>query len=277
MRNQICIVFFIVILVSSTLIYTGCGGLFERHTEISNIIGIDTILDKNKSPYLIRGDITIPANVTLTVEPGVILEFSGNNKVNIEGTFRAEGTESDPIIFKQLGKYYITGWYGLIFKSKKANDTSVVKYGNISQARFAIYCDGGSPQISYCTITGNEIGVHLWNSNAIVSNNKISNNLQHGLYIGSLSPTINNNLITANNRGIVCDFAPNPNIQQNDVYGNTEYDFYVMRSENDIQIPNNWWGTTNEPAIRQKIFDKQKDGSVGNIYINPISLKPFTQ
>jgi parallel beta-helix repeat protein len=277
MHHKINRLFFIILFVSAILIFNSCGGLFERHTEISNSIGVDTVFDKTKSPYLIRGDVTIPANITLTVEPGVVLEFSGNNKLNIEGTFKAIGTESDPIVFKQLGKYYMTGWYGLVFKSKQANDASIVKYGNISQARFAIYCDGGSPQISYCTITANEIGIHLWNSNAVVSHNKISGNAQHGLYIGSLSPTISNNLITQNNRGIVCDFAPTPNIQQNDVYGNTEYDFYVMRTENDIQASNNWWGGTNEPAIRQKIFDKQKDGSVGNANINPIALKPFIQ
>jgi parallel beta-helix repeat protein len=269
----------IIILVGITISWccNGCGGLFEHPTEITNGIDKDTVWDKQKSPYLLRGDITIQANSTLTIEPGVVLEFSGNNKFIVEGTLRAEGTANNPIIFKQSGKYFISGWYGIVFKSKNPKDNSVLKYGNIYQARFAIYCDGGSPQISYCTITANNIGVHLWNSNAIISNNKISDNIENGLYIGSMNPTITNNLITMNNRGIVCDYAPNPNIQQNDVYGNAEYDFYVSRTENDIQAPNNWWGTTNEPAIRQKIFDKQKDGSVGNVMINPIALKPFTQ
>ncbi|MFB3895085.1 MAG: right-handed parallel beta-helix repeat-containing protein [bacterium] len=277
MNYRISRILSVIFIISGLCILNSCGGLLQQHTEISNIIGQDMVLAKQQSPYLIRGDVTIPENVTVTVEPGVVLDFSGNNKITVEGTFKAIGTESDPIIYKQYGKYYISGWYGLVFKSKKANDSSIVKYGNICQARFAIYCDGGSPQISYCTITANEIGIHLWNSNAVVSHNKISGNAQHGLYIGSLSPTISNNVITQNNRGIVCDFAPTPNIQQNDVFGNTEYDFYVMRTENDIQAPNNWWGSTNEPAIRQKIFDKQKDGSVGNVYINPIAVKPFTQ
>lgn len=267
----------ILFMVFISLNISGCGGLLQSYTEINSGIDKDTVWDKKQSPYLLRGDITVQANRTLTIEPGVVVTFSGNNKLIVEGTLRAEGTSANPIIFRQSGKYYITGWYGIVFKNKNVKDVSVLKYGNIYQARFAIYCDGGSPQISYCTITGNNAGVHLWNSNAIISNNTITDNIEHGLYIGSLNPTITNNLITRNVRGIICDYAPNPNIQQNDIFSNSEYDFYVNRSENDIQATNNWWGTTNETAIRQKIFDKQKNGEVGNVYINPISQHPFNQ
>lgn len=256
---------------------SGCGDLFQKQTEIIDGIGKDTVWDKAHSPYLLRNDIVIPANLTLTIEPGVIVMFSGNNKLRIEGTLRAEGTAVDPIWYRQVGKYYVSGYYGLVFASKQLQSNSILKNCIITQAQFAIYCDGDSPQISYCTITGNNVGVHLWNSNASISNNKISDNIEHGLYVGSMSPTVTHNLITQNGRGIVCDYAPTPFIQQNDIYANAEYDFYLSRTENNIMIPNNWWGISDETAIRHKIYDKQTDGSLGNVSITPIAQQAFTQ
>lgn len=270
--NYISILYFCLVIIIS-----GCGELFEKQTEIDNGIGRDTVWDKAHSPYFLRGDIVIPANTTLTIQPGVVVKFSGNNKLRVEGILKAEGTADNPIWFQQAGQYYISGYYGLVFIKKQSLSNSMLKNCIITQARFAVYCDGDSPQISYCIITGNNVGIHLWNSNANISNNKITENTEHGLYIGSMNPTVSHNLITQNGRGIVCDYAPNPYIQQNDIFNNTEYDFYVLRTDNDIQASNNWWGIMDEGVIRQKIFDKQKDGSVGNVIINPIAQRPFTK
>ena len=256
---------------------SGCGDLFEKVTEIGNGIDKDTVWDKAHSPYFLRGDIVIPVKTTLTIEPGVKVTFSGNNKLKVEGTLIAQGTSLDPIWFRQAGRYYVSGYYGLVFTNKQAQAQSKLSNCIITQARFAVYCDGDSPQISYCTITGNNVGVHLWNSNAVISNNRISGNIENGLYIGSMQPSIINNLITDNGRGIVCAYAPNPVIQKNDIFGNQEYEFYISKTESDIIAADNYWGVTDEPTVRQKIYDKAKDGSLGNVSITPIALKPFYQ
>ncbi|MDI6782945.1 MAG: right-handed parallel beta-helix repeat-containing protein [bacterium] len=278
-QKRILVTKYYLSIILSLLVFliSGCGELLLKQTEIVNGIDQDTVWVQAHSPYLLRGDILIPAKVTLTIEPGVKVTFSGNNKLRVEGTLLAEGSSTEPIWFRQAGKYYISGYYGIVFAGKQPKSNSRLKNCIITHARFAIYCDGDSPQLSYCTITGNNNGVHLWNSNASVSYNNISNNSEHGIYIGSMQPRILNNLITQNGRGIVCDYAPEPFIQQNDIFGNFEYDFYLSKTENEMMLSNNWWGTSDETIIRQKIYDKQKDGALGKVSISPIAQRTFTQ
>ena len=47
------------------------------------------------SPYKILGEITIPNNETLTIEPGVNVIFLGHYKFNVQGRVIAIGTLSD--------------------------------------------------------------------------------------------------------------------------------------------------------------------------------------
>lgn len=51
------------------------------------------------SPYEIQGEITIPDGLTLTIEPGVMVEFQGHYKLNVQGRLFAIGTENDTIVF----------------------------------------------------------------------------------------------------------------------------------------------------------------------------------
>ncbi|UCF64454.1 MAG: hypothetical protein JSW33_01095, partial [bacterium] len=51
------------------------------------------------SPYLIQGDILIPADSTLTIEPGVTVEFQGHYTLNVQGRLLAIGAENDTILF----------------------------------------------------------------------------------------------------------------------------------------------------------------------------------
>jgi len=56
-------------------------------------------LAKDKSPYSITGDVTINDNSTLTIEPGVVLNFSANKKIIVSGDIQGTGTATDSITF----------------------------------------------------------------------------------------------------------------------------------------------------------------------------------
>ena len=65
-------------------------------TVCGNVSGTWTLAG---SPYEATCDLTIPSGQTLTIEPGVVVRFTGHYKFWVEGTLLAEGTESDSIIF----------------------------------------------------------------------------------------------------------------------------------------------------------------------------------
>ena len=63
------------------------------------------------SPYLIGGDITVPADQTLIIEPGVEVIFESWYKLTVNGTLLAEGTAGSPILF--TGTHPTAGWLGI--------------------------------------------------------------------------------------------------------------------------------------------------------------------
>ena len=104
-------------------------------------------LDSSQFPYLITGDITIPDSCSLTIEPGVVVEFNGPYMLTVEGQLLAEGTSTDSIYFtlnnslsSLLNYDYNTnpnpcpngssecGWKGIRFLGSASSDSSKLKY-----------------------------------------------------------------------------------------------------------------------------------------------------
>jgi hypothetical protein len=138
------------------------------------------------SPYYIAGNITIPLNDTLTIEPGVDVIFLGYYWFSIQGALEAVGSASDSIRF--MPQDTLTGWDGLGFASGVR--TCRLSYGDIRYA----YNSGirliasREVYISHCTIThcrhdrGGGIFVDLTGSLRL-SNSTIANNTAES-YIG---------------------------------------------------------------------------------------------
>src|SRR5689334_22200149 len=68
---------------------------------ISGAINTNTILDLAGSPWDVTGDITVNANATLKVDPGVVLRFATSTGITVaaNGRFVAEGTPYSRISF----------------------------------------------------------------------------------------------------------------------------------------------------------------------------------
>lgn len=270
--NNRTVNFIFLFLISVSFFIYGCG---LRKTELSGRIDKDTVLDKARSPYRIISELVVAPEAKLTIEPGVKIYFAGNIRIIIEGTLIAIGKEDEKIVFASEEPDEFT-WHSLYFRSSAGRQpaTSHLSHCIIQNAKFGIYCDSVSPEITFSVISANETGIHLWSSNAKISNNIIIDNTDNGIYIGSMQPTITNNIITRNRIGIYCDFNPNPIISNNRIYQNHEYAIYLRRTATDIPAPNNWWGTTNLENIRKSIYDKNADTSLGNVFINPILSEP---
>lgn len=46
---------------------------------------------KSSSPYKVTGDVTVPKDSTLTIEPGTVIEFQDNYGIKVDGILKAEG------------------------------------------------------------------------------------------------------------------------------------------------------------------------------------------
>ncbi len=167
------------------------------------------------SPYLIDGDITVPAGETLSIEAGVEVIFQSWYKLTVNGNLNAVGTEADPILFTATNK-----WLGIRFVD--APDGSQLTHAIIERGQATgaspenkgggIYVENSSPTISNSTIRDNTAkgsggGIYLTNSNAMLSNNTIANNTAGtsgasaaggGVYLANANVELTGNTIRGN-------------------------------------------------------------------------------
>ncbi|XP_066146694.1 protein bark beetle [Euwallacea fornicatus] len=80
----------------------------NNSVDVNNLQGRlyqDLTLTLRQEPYVIQSDLTVMPNVTLTINPGVILEFAPNIGILVLGTFRAEGIEGNEIVMRPIRKH----------------------------------------------------------------------------------------------------------------------------------------------------------------------------
>ena len=259
------------VLFSFTLV--GCSKV--KQLQVTGHLAGNMVWTKDKSPYLLSGgDVYLDRGATLTIEPGVTVNFIGNNYFIIEGQIDAEGTESEPIIFKPLS-LKIGNIRGIKVASKDPNVVSKFKYVQIHDADFAFYVDNANAEISYSLISANGEGIHLWNSPALVEENLITNNNKVGIYIGSSKPTVRRNRITHNQTGVAIDYSAVPTFTENDIDLSQNTLVNISRCDTPFSLANNWWGTTDEGSIKSGIISQQ--GNAPNLFIqlDPIATQPF--
>ncbi len=206
-----------------------------------NVFGIWTL---SGSPYNIQGNILIPNDSTLTIEAGVVVDFQGTYKLNVQGRIIAIGSITDTIEF--TASNISTGWKGIRFEQTAiTNDTSKIsycklKYGNATgispnNRGGALFFDSFSKAIisntyiSNCSAT-NGGGIYCDVSAPLIENNVIAYNMATyggGIFCSGnppLQPIINKNIISNNSAtvggGLLISYL-NPVVSNNIISNNT--------------------------------------------------------
>lgn len=188
-------------------------GISQISTPVNGIIYSDATWTKANSPYELIGPTAVNLGATLTIEPGVVINFN-SYYIRVNGTLRARGTPSEPILFNG-GFINFTnianGWIehlgsGCILEYANLNKTTIfsdapVKITNsYSNAPITVY---PSSFITYNQLAGdttigaqttfahNNLVGRLFTTNAVsISNNNIIGQVETG------SSTITGNTIT---------------------------------------------------------------------------------
>jgi len=85
-------------------------------------------LYKGESPYFIQGNVYIPSNITLTIEPGVELLLPPSANFIVNGSIKAQGNEKERIYFKLNTDYKDKSWGALCF----VNATDTIKMSHVT-------------------------------------------------------------------------------------------------------------------------------------------------
>ena len=117
--------------------------------NLTGTLWVDTTLSAAGSPYTVTGDLTVPAGVTLTIDPGVRLSFTTSDEMAagldtarpelaIAGTLDAAGTVGSPVTLSSASPG-AGAWFGVILEDGSA--TSTIRHVVIERARLGLTHD----------------------------------------------------------------------------------------------------------------------------------------
>ncbi|HVY72058.1 MAG TPA: right-handed parallel beta-helix repeat-containing protein, partial [Verrucomicrobiae bacterium] len=170
---------------------------------------------KDALPYTIVEDLYVNSGKTLTLEPGITIQFQGvEDGMYIDGTLLAQGTPGAPIVFTSDDTAKAPGqWKALIFRAPDTNSVlsnCIVEYG-AAQGYYdeSVRLENSSPSILNATIRNARLhGLNMYNSDARVENCVFAGN---GATNGGFAvvmradalPVLRNNAATGNgNNGV---------------------------------------------------------------------------
>lgn len=164
----------------------------EAGTNVQGLISQNTIWTAQNSPYIVTDDIVIEKNVTLTIDPGVVVKFKkGSSKSNngyggfeilSRGNLIAKGNPSNKIVFTSYESNPQIGSWGTI---------EIVSGGSINFDNVEVkYASNGivaavasSLVITNSVFSNNGVGIFVTGP-AAISNNIIENNYSGIIYCG---------------------------------------------------------------------------------------------
>jgi hypothetical protein len=169
------------------------------------------------SPYLIEGNIYIPHDSLLFINPGTRVLFLGPYQMQIYGYLNAGGTMSDSVFFSCPDT--VDSWLGIrlidfvqiLPDSVRFTYCSFTKVHKDPDSLGGAFYARNSPRVSidHCLFKDNHSGsggaIYLRNSSVVIRNTLIKNNEAErggGMYFHQSSPKLSNLEITGNVGGV---------------------------------------------------------------------------
>ncbi|VAX18986.1 hypothetical protein MNBD_IGNAVI01-537, partial [hydrothermal vent metagenome] len=159
---------------------------FFYNDQVSGTLTTNTIWSGNK--YVV-GDVTVDANVTLTIADDTFVFLAGGTSLKINGTLNVNGTSSNKVTFDFGSPTNYSGikfYYG----SSGTIDNAIIK-----NAFYGVYIMNSAPTIKNSEIYDCSYGIQSYYNSPTIETNKIYDITNYGIYAYSGSPTITDNYI----------------------------------------------------------------------------------
>ncbi len=125
----------------------------ENVINITGTVASSSTWNNGGAPVrFISGGVLVNAGVTLTITKGVYLR---NPTFIVKGTLKAEGTESEPVVFTGINRVSPGEWGNIKFEpgsGASVIDYAEVAFGGASTSSGMIEAKGSSPKITHSTI-----------------------------------------------------------------------------------------------------------------------------
>ncbi len=147
-----------------------CFQYLSAQTDVSGTINTSTWSASN-SPYIVTGNILVNSGETLTIEPGVTVQFDSDTYLKVEGALYAVGTSSSYITFQSnAASPDKSDWKGIRIRStggstidgsQNYSSGSQLKYVKIKHADRGLYIHDTGFHLSYSELSTNNMAIEI--------------------------------------------------------------------------------------------------------------------
>ncbi len=98
-----------------------CVAAASAQTSVSGTIASDTTWQLSQSPIAVTGNVAVAAGVTLTIQPGVVVQFAQGKALQVNGTLIAH---AEVVVINDKFGIRITDVISASDRIKKLNEVS---------------------------------------------------------------------------------------------------------------------------------------------------------
>jgi len=298
MKILICLIKFLCLVLISLAI-SSCAAKQAIPGQIftSQVIKSDAVWSGNVT---VRGVVVVGRGATLTITPGTTVLFEkvdsnndgiGDSEIRVLGKLLARGTYEAPILFQSAAaKPQRKDWSYILFFT--SGEVSVVEHCVIKHGFSGLQAHFSTVNIANVTFQDNHEGMRFGRAKLSIKNNRFIGNdigIRFTRMEGPVSITFNE--IRENRIGIFLVpsgqntqdfFEPDRSgkpwntgrllIKYNNISDNSWYNVSLGEKQFwDLDMSENWWGTSDLLKIRQTLFDKRRDADLGSVILEPLA------
>ena len=215
-------------------------------TPVPALIEQDLTLTRNNGPYLASDWVVVSPNATLTVEPGVSVWFQEFGMV-VKGRLHAEGEPGRPVRFLGLGD---NPWKGVILDAAQGENRLI--HSELAGAQHGVHARGSKLVVDNTVFRDNQWGIVMEGGELVMIQSILRDSRKAGLSARRSRVAVDTSLITDNAGGGAQFLQSRVELTGNSIFGNQEWDVKNHDPQATLQLPGNWWGTTDPAAVRIK-------------------------
>ncbi|MDY7079798.1 MAG: hypothetical protein SXV54_23185 [Chloroflexota bacterium] len=159
-------------------------------TDVGGVITQSTTWGLAGSPYILTDNVVVTTGVTLTIEPGVVVQGQQNIQLKVLGHLSALGTETQPLTFTSATDTGSHQWEGLLFDGGTGHlRHATVRYGGEHDGIVGsnvtvrdVLTGEVRLESSQVRSTNANYGLYVENSRVVVSDTTFANNGPSGGY-----------------------------------------------------------------------------------------------
>jgi hypothetical protein len=228
-RKQISFVFFIVYstILAQNQINTNQNNVQLYNSDAATASEIPSGVlfgkfSKDDGPFLINGNIIVPAGQQLEFGPGCIIYLGGKyTTITVFGQIIMKGTQKEPVIIQSaLKNPNPWDWDRIYCRSRNRSE---FEHCIIRHSNYGIYVENSSIEIKKCKFERNSLhGLVVKNSNATISKSIFERGHVLAIFCQAGANVNTDSLIVRNNiTGIACDERSYLSMTKGRIQGNT--------------------------------------------------------